>query len=215
MKRFLTVGIGAIVAVPFVSTAIVLAHDGHTHKTLAQTTTKPESADALKALQDRIAKRKADLKVRLTALEKTKIQNKCKPAQGLVSSVKGRVQGIETSRTQVHSNMTDRLSGLSEKLKNKGADTLALDAAITELKTKIETFNTDLAAYKQSVSDLAEMDCNADPDGFKASLLASRTTQELVSKDAKGIRAYVNDTIKPLLKTIRAELEANKTEGGE
>ena len=220
MKRFLAVGISAFVAVPFVSTAIVFAHAGETHPKVAQeqTTTQPgatTTTDPVRALQDRVSKRKADLKVRLTAAEKVKIQNKCQSAQGLVSSVKGRVNGIETSRTQVHSNMTERLTSLSEKLKNKGADTAALDAAITELKNKIETFNTDLAAYKQAVSDLAELDCKADPDGFKASLQASRTAQETVSKDAKAIRVHVNDTIKPLLKTIRAALETDKTEGGD
>lgn len=214
MKRFLTVGISAIVAVPLVSTAIVFAQTANTDPGTAPTTTNTD-ADKLKALQERIAKRKTELKIRLSVAEKTKLQNKCKAAQGLVSSVTGRVKGVETSRTQVHSNMTDRLADLSEKLKNKGADTTALDAAIAELKAKIETFNTDLAAYKLSVSDLAEMDCKTDPDGFKASLQASRTAQETVSKDAKAIRAYVNDTIKPLLKTIRAELEANKTAGGE
>ena len=219
MKRLLTLGIGAFVAVPFVSGAIVFAHDGEPHPKVAQqqstTTTQPDNtaADPVKALQDRINKRKADLKIRLNAAEKVKIQNKCKASQGLVRSVKGRVQGIETSRTQVHSNITDRLTDLSEKLKNKGADTVALDAAITELKNKIETFNTDLAAYKQAVSDLADMDCTTDPDGFKASLQASRTAQETVSKDAKDIRAYVNDTIKPLLKNIRTALEASNTEG--
>lgn len=219
MKRFLTVGIGAFVAVPFVSGAIVFAHAGEEHKPVAQqsTTTKPEAlaTDPVKSLQERINKRKAELKIRLSAAEKLKIQNKCQASQGHVSSVKGRIQGIETSRTQVYSNMTDRLTDLSEKLKNKGADTAALDAAIAELKKKIETFNTDLATYKQAVSDLADMDCKTDPDGFKASLQAARTAQETTSKDAKDVRAYVNDTIKPLLKTIRTALEADATEGGQ
>jgi chromosome segregation ATPase len=218
MKRLLTVGIGAFVAVPFVSGTIVFAHEGHSHTKVAQqeaTTTTSTEADPLKALQERINKRKADLKIRLTAVEKTRLQNKCQASQGHVSSVKGRIKGIETSRAQVYSNMTDRLSDLSEKLKNKGADTAALDAAITELKKKIETFNTDLAVYKQAVSDLADMDCKTDPDGFKASLQASRTAQETASKDAKDVRTYVNDTIKPLLKTIRTALEANATEGGQ
>lgn len=219
MKRFLTLGIGAFVAVPFVSGAIVFAHAGETHTTVAQqeTTTRPpdNTTDPAKALQERLEKRKAELKIRLSAAEKTKIQTKCKASQGVVSSVKGRVKGIETSRSQVYANITTRLTDLSEKLKNKGVDTAGLDAAIAELKKKIETFNTDFSVYKQAVSDLADMDCNIDPDGFKASLQISRTAQETASKDAKEVRAHVNDTIKPLLKTIRTALEADATEGGQ
>lgn len=224
MKRLITAGLSTIFAVPLVSSAIVFAQAPSTTtptntepntKTNTGTTAPKPDAEKLKALQERLAKRKAELKIRLTNAEKLRLQSKCQASQGHVSSLKGRIQGIETSRAQVYSNMTDRLTKLSEKLKNKEADTAALDLAITELKTRIETFNTTLATYKLGVTDLAEMDCKTDPDGFKASLEASRTSQEQVSKDGKAIRAYVNDTIKPLLKTIRSELESKQTEGAQ
>ncbi len=220
MKRILALGISAVLMMPVFSMATVLAEDASTNVTTTPTTTTAKtetetSADDTASIQARVEKRKAELKVKLAAAEKLKIQTKCKAAQGLVSSVKGRVQGIETSRTEVYTNIVNRLTDLSEKLKNKGADTTALDSDITALQAKITTFNTDLATYKQSVSDLAAMDCKTDPDGFKASLLAARTSLDAVNKDSQAVKAYVNDTIKPLLKTIRAALETPKTGGSQ
>lgn len=55
------------------------------------------------------------------------------------------------------------------------------------------------------------MDCAADPDAFKASLEASRTALAKLSPDAKDISTYMTETIKPILKTIREQLEAQKT----
>lgn len=215
MKRLLAVWLSTFFAVPIFATAAI--HAEGTNSDTTTTTTQPktesteneaaETAEQKTERLKRIERHKTELKVRLNAAEKLKLQNKCKASQGSVSSVKGRIKGIETSRAQVHSNLVDRLTKLSERLKEKGVDTATLDADIDVLKTKIDTFNTDLLAYKQSVSDLVNVDCKTDPDGFKAALLAARTAQAKVAQDGQAIKAYVNDTIKPLLKVIRAEIE--------
>ncbi len=211
MKKLISFGLVIILTAFTLSVGVVYAvEDGDDSTTTAQSET---TVEALKSLAERISKRKAELKTKLTNAEKTRLQSKCKAAQGLVSSVSGRIKGIETSRTEVHKNIINRLTKLSEKLKNKGVDTTELDADIAVLQTKIDTFKTDLTTYKQAVSDLAEMDCTTDPDGFKASLEAARTARATVHQDSKDIRSYVQDTIKPLLKSIRAQLESDQTEG--
>jgi chromosome segregation ATPase len=218
MKRILTAGLVTVFAIPFLSTVNVLAVSdsattSNTNATTSTGSTSPSNSGSdtatedKKAITDRIAERKAALKTKLSTAEKTRITTKCKASQGNLSSVKGKLQGIETSRGEVYKNIQTRLTDLSTKLKNKGVDTTALDADIATLKTKIDTFNTDLTAYKQAVSDLATMDCATDPDGFKASLETARTALKKVGEDAKAVRSYLNDTVKPLLKTIRAELE--------
>jgi hypothetical protein len=157
--------------------------------------------------ETRIKKLKDVQKVKLAAAEKKKIQTNCQAAQGKVSSVSGRFKGIETSRGEVHKNVVNHLNELVVKLKAKGADTTQLEANIATLNTKIETFNTDLATYKQSVSDLKALDCKTDPEGFKAALTTARTNLEKVRADATDIHSYLKDTIKPLLKTIRTQIE--------
>lgn len=231
MKRILALGMSILLAAPIISTSMVFAEGGgtsgsskpatptttiETPKTVATTETeKPAGTDDAKALQARLELHKTELKIKLSAIEKLNIQNKCKAAQGLISSVKGRANGLETSRTEIYKNITSRLADLSAKLKNRQADTTVLDADIAMLQTKIVAFNSDFAAYKQDVADVADIvDCKTDPDAFKATLMAARTAQEKVSKDAQAVHGYVTDTIKPLLATIRADLE-KKTAGGQ
>lgn len=162
----------------------------------------------------RLKKRVEDNEARLTTTQKTRLKAKCKASQGKISSVGGKVNGIETSRAKVHSNIVNHLEKLSAKLKAKSIDTVALDASIVTLKEKITTFKTDLALFKLALEDLAEMDCEANPDGFQASLDVARSARKLVHDDSLAIKAHVKDTIKPLLVDIRSKLEP-KTEGSD
>lgn len=204
LKRFFITTFSALLLTPAMPVAVVFAVEGEETTTTSTTETNP---DEKAALQERLAKRKAELNTRLTNAQKLALKGKCKAAQGKLSSVSGRSKGIETSRSKVHANIVKHLTGLSEKLKNKGADTTELDAAVVTLQEKITTFNDDLAIYKQAIADLETMDCIAEPDGFKASLDTARAALEAVKQDASDIRAYVKDTIKPLLQTIRRALE--------
>src|SRR4030095_195914 len=100
-----------------------------------------------------------------------------------------------------------------DKLEAKGVDTATYDAQVDELKTKIETFHTDLANYKQATDDLAEMDCASDPDAFKAALESARQLSKQVVEEGKAIKDFLNNTIKPTLQTIHKQLESTEGEG--
>ena len=194
------------------TTAVVASPDNETETE----TVKPDDKDLLQRLSDR----KAGLKTKPNTTEQSRLKLKCASAQtGSVKSLSGRIKGIETSRKKVHENLINRLEKLVEKLKVKNVDTTALEAEIVVLKTKIATFDADLALYKQAITDLKSMDCVADPVSFKASLETSRTLKQTVAKDSETIKSYVTETIKPTLKIIQASLETaekvetNKTDG--
>jgi hypothetical protein len=198
---------------------IVLAQEDTTQEQTTQseedTTTKREELEA----------RKAALNTRLTFARQARIKNFCKASQGKLSSIGGRIKGLETSRAQVYENLLSRLTRLSEKLKTHDVDTAEFDAQITELTVMIETFNTNLESYKQAVDDLANMDCATDTEGFQASLEAARTERAETAESAKAIRTFLSDTVKPTLKELRQQFadnadstnqtENNETEGGE
>jgi len=188
------------------TTAVVTSPDNETETEIV----KPDDVDLLRRLTDR----KTSLKTKLTTAEQTRVKSKCVPSQtGSLKLLSGRIKGIETSRKETHKNLLSRLDKLIEKLKVKNVDTTALEAEIVVLKTKIATFDADLALYKQAITDLKSMDCVADPVSFKASLETSRTLKQTVAKDSETIKSYVTETIKPTLKIIQASLEtAEKVE---
>lgn len=216
LKRSKFILIAVLFAAPLLASSVVFGQTSPemTNTTTAQTTETEEVTETPVQKTEREARIKTlkeQQKVRLSVTEKKKIQDKCQAAQGKVSSVGGRVKGAETSRTKVHANLLARMETLVAKLKTKNLDTTQLEASITELKAKITTFETDLATYKQTISDLRALDCKTDPEGFKAALQTARTNLETVRADAKAVHGYLNETIKPLLKTIRAQVEGGTT----
>lgn len=206
----LAISTGLLAPLFVVAPAFALDNTTATQPTSVQSTSEQDAqttATKKQEMQDRLQKRKDELKLKLTVVEQKRLQARCKGSQGSLKSVGGRITGIETSRTQVYGNLVDRLTKLQAKLDAKGADSAELKTEIATLQTKIDTFKTDFATYKTAVSDLSEMDCVTDPTAFKASLETARTTLKKVQDDSKDIKAYVNDTIKPTLKKIRATLD--------
>lgn len=211
LQALLITGMFALVATMLPLSAAI-AHgqtdDGEEATTTAVETEKPDPA----ALKARIDERKAALKVRLDAAKQARIKTRCKTAQGSISNIRGRIKGLETSRANVYENLLDRLTKLNERLKTHDVNTTEFEAQLEELHTLIDTFSTDLAAYKQAVGDLADMDCVSDPAGFQASLEAARTARTKAADSAKAIRTYLTETIKPTLSELKAQFAQNSGE---
>lgn len=212
--------VGAALAAPFLMIGAAHAQQNPngrmtTQSTeMAQTTTtdgQPLTTDQQAALKQRMDKRKAEIKTVVTAAERQRVQKNCKNAQGKLNSLRGRITGLETSRSQVYDNLVTRLKKVSEKAGTTPEGT-ELNTQITTLEEMIDTFKSDLADYKTAVGDLADSDCAADGEAFKKTLVAAREAQKKVQADAIEIKKYVQDTIKPTLVTIRQQ--NSEKEGG-
>jgi chromosome segregation ATPase len=218
MKKIKYLLASLTLVLPLLAVTLVSAEEAKVRTTTAETTApepKRELSTQDKAvLKQQLEKRKAAMKVKLSNAEKQRLQARCKNSQGMASNLKGKINGVETSRSHVHENMVARLIKLSEKLNKQGVDTAALDAEIVALQEKIITFKADLEEYKTAVAELRDMDCAQDPEAFKASLEAARAAREKISVDVKGIRTYVNDAVKPTLKDLRSKLAEDKTTEG-
>jgi len=178
---------------------------------VAAETTTATSDSSQKTQAQRIADYKANFKQNLTKAQQTALKARCKAAQGLVSSLSGRIKGIETSRNEVYGNVVDHLSSLQTKLQSKDVDTTELQSEINTLRDKVATYKTDLTAYEQATSDLSALDCASDPAAFKSALEAARAARQKVATDISDIKIYITGTIKPTLVKIRDSLAKTET----
>jgi hypothetical protein len=153
---------------------------------------------------------KKELKDTLTDAVKLRIENRCVAAQALVKGKTTANTAITKTRVAAYSAIVTELQSLATAASAKGADVTTLQSEITTLQTKITAFNTANATYQQALTDLGALDCKTDPVGFKAALEAARSDQTAVFTVAKDIRTYINDTIKPTLKTLKTSLEAKQ-----
>jgi chromosome segregation ATPase len=156
--------------------------------------------------------RVTELKVKPTTAEVARLKLKCVAGQTKVKALETRVDNGITTRIEAYNNLTDRLEKLTTKLKAANVDIAKLEEETTELKTKISTFEADLAKYKVTLQDLRALGCQADPTGFKAALEAARSARATVAADAAIIRAYVKDPIKVTLADLKTNLDKNTTD---
>lgn len=178
-----------------------------------------QASDYKTKLQERLAKRKQELKTKLTKVQEERVKARCKAAQGIVSKVSANAKQAHTTRSEVYSNIIEKLTNLSTKLKDAGKDTTELDKQIAELQTMVDTFNNDMTTLRQAAADLSNMDCSSDPSSFKASLESTRTAREAVATDSKAIRTYITGTIKTTLTALKDSIggganNANGAQGG-
>lgn len=206
-----------LAAVTFLCSLILLTGLGLAQESMSPsntnttvTPTTPTEDDNAK-LNDRIQKRKTELKTKLTTAQQKRVQSKCKNAQGILKNNTTRANTVDKNRKNIHANMVERLTSLETKLAAKELDTTAFKAQITALEAKVETFNTDMTVYLQAVADTSQLDCAADPVAFKASLDASRTALQKVRTDAVDIRTHVINNVKPELLKLRTQLPVKET----
>ena len=163
-------------------------------------------------LTERVAKRKSELKTTMTTVQQKRLVSRCKNAQTLLKVTVDKATKIQTSRDKIHTDLLDKLTKLEAKLATSGVDTTELKAQIDALKVKIDTFKADTTAYLQAAQDTADLDCQADPVGFKASLEAARASLKKLQADAVAIRTTFAQDIKPRLAAAKTKLEAEKAE---
>ncbi|MCW1907861.1 MAG: hypothetical protein KIH63_000790 [Candidatus Saccharibacteria bacterium] len=180
-------------------------------ETTTEQSTDTTTATQKEALRERLEKKKAELSIKLGEAEKQRITSRCSSAQGKVKSLSENVSGRGTVRQQAYAKLVEKLEALVPKLQAKGVDTATLETQISSLKEKIAKFDADLSLYRDSITDLKEVDCTTDPEAFQAALQAARTLRDALVDDALDIRTYVNNTIKETIKSIRQQLSAQES----
>ena len=155
---------------------------------------------------------KSAAKLTLKDADKKRLLLKCKPAQTILEKTESTDKQSGMLRNEAYNKIVEKLTSLIAKVEAAGVDATTLKNDLTTLQTKIATFNTDLNAYRQTVSDLRNLNCATDPTAFQAALTQARTQREKVRNDALDIRAFVTGTLKTDLQAVKAKLEALKTD---
>lgn len=208
-RRLAVVAVSGVLMAPTFGLAAIAENATNTPTTTntsAQTTTETPKTET--TLAQRLEARKTALKTKLDATTKKRIETKCKPAQALVTAAQKKATTAGDNRVKIYGEISTKVDALITKLKTAGADTTELESLQTQLKTKITTFTTDAASYKQSLEDLAALDCVSDPTAFKATLETARTQRAQLAKDAADVRTQLG-LISKALKTAGQTLRSS------
>ena len=170
-----------------------------------QLMTTTDTRTAVTTLTDRLTARKEALSTQLTTVQTTRLKARCEAAQVKLTAISERVGSAAGNRVTAYQGIQTKLNDLVTNLEGQ-VSTADLAAALTVLDQKITSFETNATDHKQTIADLLEVDCVADPTGFKASLEAAKTEHSTLKAASAEIRTYLQETVKPLLQTIRLSL---------
>lgn len=163
--------------------------------------------------QERLNKYKERLAERVTFVEQRVIRNSCKGAQNVLGRLNQNANQVKTVRENAYSSISDKLTRLSAKLTEAGIDSSSLDEVTSAMNDEVDIFLATLEEYLIILDDLANMDCESDPEAFKAALTAAKQQRVTLISSSQGLRNYFNSVIKPELTNLRQELVGN-SEGG-
>lgn len=162
-----------------------------------------QSTDGTDNLQSRVQKREARLKEVLTTAQQTRLKARCKGAQLRIAAAKKVAVQHHENQDRKISAILSKLKTFEQKQKDSGGDTTELDTAITKVAQLQSSVDEAYDNYISALEDAAAIDCQADPTGFKASLIDAREQFKVLISKRQEIRKSLKDDLLPALKSYK------------
>lgn len=171
--------------------------------------TQAAPVDAKAELNARLEARKAKQAARPNAAESTRLAARCQAAQQKIDAFSKKTSASQQSFTEQYEGRRARLESVPQKLKEAGADTAKLDAAIAEANQQYQAWTAAAGTFNLSVSDLKSLDCKADPVAFKATLLSAREEAKTLHTLRVALHTYIKGPLHDALTEAKASLPTN------
>lgn len=170
--------------------------------------TPPGPTPAGGTLEQRVAQRKAERGTALIEKDFKRLLTTCVAAQIKLRVIQKDDVAMFAKRTRVYGAIDSKLWIVTGQLKLANQDTFQLQKQHQDLVGKIGNFQTIATDYRQALDDTVVMNCQADPNGFKALLDTTRIYYTQLHAQSTATQAQILNTIKPTLKTHINDLQA-------
>ena len=107
---------------------------------------------------------------------------------------------------QNYNRLKEKVQEKITKLAGLGVDVTKLDVDLTTLDGKIRLFATDYAAFVAVLRESQTFVCGESEGEFRGKLENSRILLAKVKSDALDIRLYYQETIRPDIEAVRAQI---------
>lgn len=159
----------------------------------------PAAPPAGSTLEQRVAQRKQERQTNLDEKTAKRVQDKCTVTQNKIRTLKDGYTVSADNRNNTYRKIDAKIWVVIGSLKLIDKDTFKLEQQRQELAKQAAEFDTASAQFKQTLDDVAAINCKADPNGFMALVETSRLYNAQIRTSFKNIRAYVTDQVKPTI----------------
>lgn len=178
-------------------------------------TTEVKTAETrLKERIDRLTAAKEKMTEKLASTEEKNIISKCESSQKIIEKLQTNLATAVEIRQSKYTEITNKLNDLSIKLSVAGVDIVELNAAIAVVESQSKLVVAAVETYNTYLSDLSLLEsCETDPAGFKALLGAARQQRNEVVTLSNNVKKYINEFVKPVLRSMRTTLDSTLNTG--
>jgi hypothetical protein len=162
-------------------------------------------------LDQRVAQRKAERNITLATKDVQRLTSTCQSGQAKARAMQQKTIQTLDRRNKVYTQMDARLWITIGKLKIAQKDTFSYEKQRESFAIKISAFKGYGDAYKQSLDDMAVMNCKADTTGFKAMVETARIYTTQLRTQSTDIQNFVINDIKPALNASATDLGGKTT----
>ncbi len=207
MLRKLSALFLVLLLVAVINPAVTIAQNEESTATQESTQSEDVTSEArAEQRKQRVDAAKEKAQAKLTRIEQKKIEDVCKSSQVVIDQLQSRVTKVVEMRQTKYADISSNLTSLSEKMGVAGIDTTELDLVITDIQTSISTSIESLESYDTLLTDISSIDCQSDPEGFKALLSEARTQRKAYIEQANETKNNLKDALKPLLEKLKDNL---------
>jgi len=177
--------------------------------------TAPKKPPAGGTFENRLAQRKSERKVQLDDKEQRRLSSRCTRTQQEVRALQQVTSRVADNRAAVYDQIDGKLWVTIGRLKLAEVDTFSLQRQRSTLEQKVEGFNTVMQYHRQTLDDIAVINCQADVVGFRALVDTARIYHKDLRARSADIRTYIIDQIKQNLSNLQDKLAYVETLQGE
>lgn len=156
-------------------------------------------------LQKRIEERKTKFREALTDAQKTRLKNRCKAAQTKVANTQKIAEKHYADNDKKIESLLSKLNESISKQKESGADVTSLEKATADVSAKDQATKAAYSVYLSALVDTSDIDCHADPEGFKASLVDAREQFLLLKMARQELRKSLKNVLLPVLRELKTK----------
>lgn len=169
--------------------------------------TKPGSS-----LEQRIAQRKKEQKIKLDERNRQRLESTCVRTQTKIRQVRDEYVTVFDHRSEIYRKVDAKLWFAVGSLKYIDKDTFKLEQQRIELLRQVNGFESNAGEFRQVLDDMSSMNCKADVTGFKALLETARVYNSQLRNRADEITNQVVNELKPIVSAHANELRPKASE---
>lgn len=132
--------------------------------------------------------------------QSTEITARCTTAKAKFSTRLETVGTFYTKQTAVYAGIQKRVSTLIDTADTKGYDIKPLTAAYTNVGTKADVYIEAYDNYKESLTDLKNIECGQSDNGFVQGVLDARADLLVLRSASADVRATIRSETLPAVR---------------